>query len=60
MTAPGVNLNKQEKAVRLEERSRIVAYLRTSAASLSPITRRIVENLLSDIEDGEHWKDQTR
>ena len=53
---PGSNANKQEQAVRGEERSRIVAYLRTRAADLSPIVRIVIENLLEDVIDGEHWR----
>lgn len=58
MIGPNVNLNKQEKAVRLEERSRIAAYLREKAQGLSWIPRTILESAADEIMDGEHWRKQ--
>jgi len=55
MTAPGTNASKREKAVRLEERSRIAAYIRERAGRLS-MAGCLLSNLAEDIAQGDHWR----
>lgn len=53
---PGHDKTKAERAIRIEERSRIAAFLREKAQALSWVAKTILENAAEEITDGEHWK----